>query len=145
MHNKHKTLKKLFAVMLCSVLTVSTAAVLPDVMPESSITANAAVNSSDWLYTVSGRTVIINGYSGFGGSVSVPDTLSSLPVTEISDNAFMNCKTITSITLPDSIKSIGTKAFANCSELNSVYLSGSVSSIGKLAFYNCEKLSYISV
>ena len=145
MHNKHKTLKKLFAVMLCSVLTVSTAAVLPDVMPESSITANAAVNSSDWLYTVSGRTVIINGYSGSGGSVSVPDTLSSLPVTEISDNAFMNCKTITSITLPDSIKSIGTKAFANCSELNSVYLSGSVSSIGKLAFYNCEKLSYISV
>ena len=66
-------------------------------------------------------------------------------VTSIGDYAFYNCSGLTSVTLPDSVTSIGDYAFYNCSGLTSVTLPDSVTSIGKSAFGDCSGLTSVTL
>lgn len=77
--------------------------------------------------------------------IQIPNT-----VTEIEGNtgisfrpngAFYRCSSLVSVTLPDTIKSIGKQAFYNCTSLASINIPNSVTSIGQQAFYRCDKLS----
>ena len=56
-------------------------------------------------------------------------------------NIFYNCKSLTSLTLPNSIMNISFKMFWECSGLNSIIIPGSVTSIEQSAFYGCSGLS----
>lgn len=59
----------------------------------------------------------------------------------ISDRAFYNCKSLSSITIPDDVKEISNYAFYNCKGLTSVTLPNSVEWLGYSAFYNCSGLT----
>ncbi len=63
----------------------------------------------------------------------------------IYDYAFGNCSGLTTITIPDSVTSIGYSAFGNCSGLTTITIPGSVTSIGEYAFYNCSSLTNITI
>ena len=52
---------------------------------------------------------------------------------------------MTSITIPDSVTSIGAEAFYNCSSLTSITIPDSVTSIGSNAFYSCSKLTTVNI
>ena len=54
----------------------------------------------------------------------------------ISDSAFYNCSSLTSVTIPESVTSIGDRAFYNCSSLTSVTIPETVTCIGESAFEN---------
>ena len=71
-------------------------------------------------------------------SVSLGDS-----VTSIGDRAFENCSSLTSIIIPDSVTSIGDGAFRDCSSLTSVSLGDSVTSIGDGAFNACDNLTSV--
>ncbi|MEE3464445.1 MAG: leucine-rich repeat domain-containing protein, partial [Candidatus Enteromonas sp.] len=71
-------------------------------------------------------------------SISIPDSVKS-----IGAYGFGGCKKLTSISIPDSVTSIGEGAFNNCSSLSSVIIPGSVASIGDYAFYNCSSLAEV--
>ena len=47
---------------------------------------------------------------------------------------------MSSITIPDSVTSIGSYAFESCINLESITIPNSVTSIGSYAFYNCQSL-----
>ena len=66
-------------------------------------------------------------------------------VTNIGNNAFIDCSGLTSIAIPNSVTSIGMDAFSFCSGLTSITIPNSVTSIGKRAFYNCSNLTSITI
>ena len=73
-------------------------------------------------------------------SVTVPDG-----VTSIGKNAFNGCSKMESIQLPSSLKSIGENSFKDCWNLVLSELPESVTSIGGYAFYGCYKLALKSL
>lgn len=77
-------------------------------------------------------------------SFEIPSKIENLPVTHLVD-AFSSCTSLTSITIPDSITSIGTSAFQNCTSLTSITIPDSVTSIGDSAFQNCTSLTNITI
>ena len=65
-------------------------------------------------------------------SVTIPDS-----VTSIGDSAFAGCKFLHSVTIPDSVTSIGVSAFSRCSSLQSVTIPESVTIIKGNPFSDC--------
>ena len=59
----------------------------------------------------------------------------------ISNGAFDNCENITSISLPNSITSIGDNAFRNCNFLTNINIPTNLTYLGKYAFYRNNSLS----
>ena len=66
-------------------------------------------------------------------------------VTSIGFAAFSGCSGLTSVTIPESLKSIDAFAFSNCSGLTSINIPNSVTSIDKYAFTGCRSLESIVV
>lgn len=63
----------------------------------------------------------------------------------IKNHAFSECKSLTSMVIPDSVKSIGGSLFQNCSELKSVKLPKDLTVIESNTFFFCEKLESIDI
>ena len=66
-------------------------------------------------------------------------------VVSICDEAFYNCNKLTSITLPNTVASIGGKSFSFCLNLKSIQLSENLLSIGNHAFWDCANLEVIKL
>ena len=91
----------------------------------------------------------------FGSSTSpttydyyyIPSSLRNVTVTggNILYGAFRNCSMLTSVTIGNSVTSIGNYAFSGCTGLTSVTIGNSVTSIGSGAFYNCTGLTSVTI
>lgn len=79
--------------------------------------------------------------SPYSGSIVIPESITSngikYKVTGIENEAFKNSY-ITSVTIPNTITSIGYCVFASCSSLTSVTIPNSVTSIEESAFEDCR-------
>ena len=73
-------------------------------------------------------------------SVTIPNSVKS-----IGNNAFYLCSSLQSITIPNSVTSIGDGAFSLCTSLQSITIPNSVTSIGDEAFYCCKSLQSITI
>lgn len=78
-------------------------------------------------------------------NIEIPATIDGKPVKYISDAAFKDCESITSVTIPNGILSIGASAFEGCKSLTSVVIPNSVTSIGDSAFDACTSLTNIVI
>lgn len=63
--------------------------------------------------------------------------------TAIADFAFRNHENLESISLPDTLRTIGERAFAYCTSLREVTVPDSVTGIGKGAFDHCKNLARV--
>ena len=66
-------------------------------------------------------------------------------VTEIGEEAFSWCESLTSITIPDSVTEIGFLAFYDCESLESITIPDSVTWIGHGAFSLCSSLTSVTI
>ncbi len=85
----------------------------------------------------------IKGYAFCGNSftsITIPNS-----VTSIGGGAFSNCKLLKSVTIGDSVTSIGDGAFSDCKLLKSVTIGDSVTSIGGRAFSYCKSLTSVTI
>ena len=73
-------------------------------------------------------------------SVTIPEG-----VTSIGSSAFSGCSALTSITIPEGVTSIGSSAFSGCSGLTSVTIPKGVTSIGSSAFADCSSLTSVTI
>ena len=82
-------------------------------------------------------------------TATIPETViyngTTYSVTSIGGDAFKDCSSLTSITLPNSVTRIGGDAFAGCSSLTSITIGNSVRSIGSSAFNSCSSLTSITI
>jgi hypothetical protein len=69
-------------------------------------------------------------------SITIPNS-----VTSIGDSAFSSCTSLTSVTIGSSVTNIGGGAFSGCTSLTSVTVGNSVTNIGECAFSGCIKLA----
>ncbi|MBO5559545.1 leucine-rich repeat protein [Ruminococcus sp.] len=72
-------------------------------------------------------------------SVSIPES-----VTSIGQSAFLGCEKLTSVTIPNSVKSIGRGAFWNCFFTN-VTIGNGVKKIEDYTFYCCPNLTSVTI
>ena len=84
-------------------------------------------------------------YIGEETSVVIPYKINGVGVTRIGDYAFRDCKSLTSITIPDGVTSIGGGAFYYCHSLSSITIPDGVTSIGDEAFSFCYSLTSITI
>lgn len=73
-------------------------------------------------------------------SITIPNS-----VTSIGSSAFSGCTGLTSITIPDSVTSIGSSAFEYCIDLKSITIPDSVTSIGSDVFSHCVNLKSVMI
>ena len=66
-------------------------------------------------------------------------------ITSIGDYAFANCTKAASVSIGTGLKSIGSNAFKGCSSLSRAMIPNGVTTIGEAAFYNCTNLVYVSI
>jgi hypothetical protein len=92
---------------------------------------------------------VSGGNSSYSGSLTIPSTVmyngNNYAVTLISDYAFSNSSSLTSVSIPNTVTSIGNSSFYNNTSLLSVSIPNSVTSIGSLAFANCNALTSITI
>lgn len=99
----------------------------------------------DYEYTIENNEVTIKKYVGDETEVIIPSEINGNEVTSIGVNAFLN-SSIKSITIPDSVTSIGgyalggAETFNNCTGLTSIVIPASVTVIFSEAFKNCRNL-----
>ena len=91
------------------------------------------------LYSKDKKT-LIKCPEGKTGSITIPNS-----VTSIGKEAFSLCTGLTSVTIPNSVMSIGNFAFSGCSGLTSVTIPNSVTSIEKYAFSGCTGLTSVTI
>ncbi len=131
-----KTAKKLlFGILIFMLLTV---------LPMSF--QAAAETEGYYVYEIANDAATITGSDkSISGDIVIPDTLGGYPVTQLAKEAFAYRSNITSITIPDTVTSIGDYAFLDCENLKSVEIPDSVTSLGEGVFQSCEKLESIKI
>jgi hypothetical protein len=73
-------------------------------------------------------------------SITIPNS-----ITSIGFAAFNGCSGLTSVTIPNNVTDIGDYAFWGCSGLTSVTIPNSVTSIGREAFCKCSGLTNVTI
>ena len=81
-------------------------------------------------------------FSGCSGltSITIPNS-----VTSIGSSAFEGCSGLTSVTIPNSVTSIGSSAFSRLLWPTSITIPNSVTSIGSSAFSGCSGLTSVTI
>ena len=136
-------MKKLFAIFICAIMCVT---LLTSCDKEC---ANHVDDNEDGIcdacsfeyeflfkltYDKSGYSLYRVGAGYQGGNIVIPSTHNGLPVVEIGWGAFKSDYRLTSVVIPEGVKSIGKFAYYNCTSVASVTLPKSVESIGLYAF-----------
>jgi len=102
---------------------------------------NVTTRSHVLLYSNIGTNqIVINGIRtgfAFSGAVNIPSHINNRPVTQISQNAFLDQTNLTNITLPHTLTHIGDWAFARTG-LTDIVIPASVTHIGSSSFINTQ-------
>ena len=93
-------------------------------------------------YSIQNGEVTVTGSDLETGELIIPSEIEGCPVTAIEAHAFSTTR-FSKITLPDTLKTIGTDAFYSCTRLESVVIPSGVTEIGFNAFAKCKSLKTV--
>ncbi len=95
-------------------------------------------------------TVVASDDDKYSGDIAVPEKVvasdgKEYAVTAFGDEAFYECESLTSISIPSSVTSLGAYCFYYCHNLTSMTIPYSVASLGKQCFSECYGLTNITI
>ncbi len=98
-------------------------------------------------FTLSDRVTVLGVLGKNISRVVIPESHNGMQVTGIGENAFNNCTSLTSITIPSSVTGIHLQAFSDCTALTSVTFAenSQLSYIAPCTFMNCTSLTNITI
>lgn len=138
-----KTCKKILSVALAATMLASAVPLVASAYIRGY--EEEQIKSGDYSYHLNkDGNAVITRYSGTEAEVSVPDTIDGKKVVTV-ENAFSGNRTVTAVTLPDTVTELTDAAFDECTELKTVSLTPKLKKIGYLAFGNCKKLEQIEL
>ena len=89
--------------------------------------------------------VVISLGESFCGCSSLTSITIPSSITSLGRSCFSGCSSLTSITIPSSVISLGEYCFDSCSGLTSVSIPSSVTSLGECCFYGCSRLPSVTI
>lgn len=107
------------------------------------ITSDVPVASGDFSYTLVESQATIVGYTGKGGDLVIPEKIDDYPVVAIKSFLFNYNDTLTSVTIPGSVKETGDLAFFACKNIKKVTLGEGVEKVSRSCFNYCEALETV--
>ncbi len=92
------------------------------------------------------NSITITKYLGDNATVWIPEEIGGYTVTAIGDKCFQK-QSLTSVCIPETVRTIGNNAFQDCKNLTSVNFLGApyTITVGNNAFQNCPKLKTINL
>lgn len=116
---------------------------IPEQAQAASLNYPYTPEGADYTYTYYDNgdgTATISGFTGAAQDLVIVDEINGLTVTNILTRAFDNSDDLSgSLTIPDSVKTIGQYAFSGCENLTGDLVIGDgVETIGQYAFKNCK-------
>ena len=97
-----------------------------------------------WYQVKSDDTVSVVGYNKGITDIEIADYVCGYPVTYIGVSVFSECKTLSTVKLPSTLKSIGYHAFSGCINLYNIELNEGLEEIGQNAFNGCMALDNVT-
>jgi len=80
---------------------------------------------------------VISNNSAYSGDISIPETANGYTVVELGENAFYKCSSLTSISIPNTIRKVGKYAFSGCTSLTRVNITD-LTAWMKIDFYSVD-------
>ena len=162
--------KKIVFLSAFSVILNSAATCFPNYLPYKpdiiSVSAETLTLENGLEYTENSTAIIITGCDKSATKVEIPAEIDGFPVTSIGDWAFYGCTSLTEVTVPDSVTSIGYEAFSGTPFLNNqttdvkyagkwvvdcnenvtkVEIKSDTVGIADYAFENCASLTEVTI
>ena len=150
-------MKKIFSLVLVVVMICSTFTGL-QVTSHALASSGQCGNNAYWSYNSSTGTLTVSGsgpmynyqtdeydYDSPLAHTNIKKIVISSGITTIGSYAFCWCKSLTSVTFPDSLKDIYFYSFSDCSSLKELIIPDSVQNIGDRAFEGCSALSKLTI
>ena len=95
------------------------------------------------------RELIVVGNENARGDIDIPNKIfvrgHFYYVVAIAKWAFLNCDSISSVSIPNTVQSIGLAAFSSCDNLKSINIPNTVTNMDDYAFANCNSLTNIVI
>lgn len=95
------------------------------------------------VYILYKKGIAIKRFRGTADRVYIPPEIEGKPVIAIEKKAFLSCKTLHYIAIPNTVEEIGDWAFAHMEQLRSVSVPRRQLSCGKELFLGCKRLKEI--
>jgi len=133
-------MKKLFLLITMTILPLMA----------SAFTGEVTIDGIKYFIKTSGKYAEVRGYtSECPSNLVIPASVEyegvNCNVILIADYAFQKSINLTSITIPNSVTSIGMGGFSLCSNLTSVTIGNGLKNIGEYAFSSCSSLTSITI
>jgi hypothetical protein len=96
-----------------------------------------------FFYSENHNRIELVKYVGNQNALEVPSTIDGIEITAIQDYCFEDCLSLSKVTLPDCITSLGEGVFHRCLNLESIALSTKISILHANTFANCVNLKEI--
>ena len=109
------------------------------ILPSFLIAQTTYTDGQGIIYTITGSTAEVTGYTGGLGPITIPASINNgsgtYSVTSIGDNSLRSSQ-VTDVTIASGITRIGDSAFENCSQIRDVTMPATVTTLGNYAFRN---------